>query len=509
MILTLATLATALPVWIGRYLPLLDYPNHLSNVFVWRHLSDPAYGFSRFYQLHLVPLPYWVQYGAVYLLAFPFGEETAQKLFLTLALLSLPLAVALYARRLGRDPRLCLFAFPLAWNYNVSLGFLNYAAGTSALFFALVLLDRYASRPHWLWGLLSSLAGASRYFFHILSWGAYLAVGGVTSVMAPRRLRLGSLLLAPLPLVPALAVGLWAYQASKTMNVPLSPFTGRGLAGLDMVHYEVAGVLHGLPDWLMNVHPGWFDEAAMAVLGFCWLMLLVTPAKASDKTHHTGNAPLRNWRLEAAALAATALLFLLPRTLHRPFYWYAINTRIAVLAALFFTLWVRGPITGVAGAAGVRRPIFWFAAVFAIGHGLVMARHVYRFNVRARGFDEVMAKVEPGIHGPRVLSIMENLGDPDINVNAFNQWGSYVQMRQGGFVPYGVDMGFPTRHISSVPAPPNDHPEAFNWALHGAHWDLFLVHGPSRVDPFGGAHNRVRSLAKSGDWELWTKEQQK
>ena len=64
-----ATLSTLLPVWIGRYVPLLDYPNHLSVTFVWRHLGDPYWNFAPYYTTHLVPLPYWVGYGVVYLLS--------------------------------------------------------------------------------------------------------------------------------------------------------------------------------------------------------------------------------------------------------------------------------------------------------------------------------------------------------------------------------------------------------------------------------------------------------
>src|SRR5207237_5919653 len=130
ILFALATVATALPVWIGRYVPLLDYPNHLSIVFVWRHLTDPAWGFAPWYRTHLVPLPYWAQYASVYALSIPLGVEAAQKVFLTAALLSLPAGTALYAHRMGRDPRLALFAFPLAWHYNVANGFIAYAAAT-------------------------------------------------------------------------------------------------------------------------------------------------------------------------------------------------------------------------------------------------------------------------------------------------------------------------------------------------------------------------------------------
>ena len=127
--LVVTMLALLSPIWVGRYLPLLDYPGHLANLFMWRHLHDPALGFDRFYESNLQPIPYWVQYGAEYLLAIPFGEEIAQKLFLSLAIGLFPLSVAVYAKQLGRDPWLGILAAPLAWNMNTSHGFLAYIGG--------------------------------------------------------------------------------------------------------------------------------------------------------------------------------------------------------------------------------------------------------------------------------------------------------------------------------------------------------------------------------------------
>src|SRR5437868_15418342 len=82
------------PVWIGRYVPLLDYPNHLSMVFVWFHLNNPAWNFAPFYTINLPPLPYWAHYGVVYALSYLVGPELGQKLFLSATLLGFPLALA-------------------------------------------------------------------------------------------------------------------------------------------------------------------------------------------------------------------------------------------------------------------------------------------------------------------------------------------------------------------------------------------------------------------------------
>src|SRR5438552_590925 len=49
--------ALLLPVWLVRYPPLLDYPNHLARSFVLAHLNDPAFHFRGFYPAEWVPIP--------------------------------------------------------------------------------------------------------------------------------------------------------------------------------------------------------------------------------------------------------------------------------------------------------------------------------------------------------------------------------------------------------------------------------------------------------------------
>ena len=50
-------------------------------------------------------------------------------------------AVAL-GRRFGRSPYVALFAFPIAWNFNLAEGFLAFSGGSAALLWGLVLVDR-------------------------------------------------------------------------------------------------------------------------------------------------------------------------------------------------------------------------------------------------------------------------------------------------------------------------------------------------------------------------------
>ena len=105
----------------------------------------------------------------------------------------------------------------------------------------------------------------------------------------------------------------------------------------------------------------------------------------------------------------------------------------------------------------------------------------------------------------QVLPLMLKQGDPEVTVNCFNQWGSWVQLRQGGYMLFNFVGDFPIRYKKKLPAPPWDHPEQFDFALHGEAWDYYLVHRPSDVDPFARHHDRVRLAKQSGEWEIWEK----
>ena len=495
-----ASVAVILPVWIGRYLPLLDYPNHLSMVFVWRHLHDPQWNFAPFYDVHFPPLPYWAQYAMVYGFSLLVGVEAAQKVFLSLFLLLLPLSVALYARRVGRDPRLALLAFPLAWNFNVAYGFLAFVAGVPVLFLALAALDRYGERPTFRWAAIASLLGVSLYLFHVLPWALFLLAGGVTALLAPRPWSLGRALLAPLPTLPALGLGLLAYRASRGAAVPVNPWTPQGLSAFQGVHQDLATNLGGFSAWLLDFFPGGSDEAAAAALGFVWLLVVASrplaPAGAAPPRNELADRDPRSWRPEVGAAITLALFFLLPWSLLQPFYWYAVNCRLAVVVAALLLLAARGPI------AGPRRALLVLGGVVGIAYLADVSAHFRRFNQRARGFDEVMAAVPAG---RPVLPVLLKLGDPEVNVNCYNQWGSYVQMRQGGYNLFNFTVDFPVKTLRRLPTPPWNRPDLFNFAAHGGPWDYFLVHGPSPIDPFAGVHDRVKLLRRSGEWEVWEK----
>ena len=131
------------PLWAPRFLPLLDMPDHLDAIAIWHRYRDPSWGYSKYYQLNLIPLPYWGYFLPVHLLSYLMPIEIANKVYLSAYALLLPASTALLARQMGRSHWLAFFAFPLVFNMNFSYGFITFCAGVVVLTFALVVLDRF------------------------------------------------------------------------------------------------------------------------------------------------------------------------------------------------------------------------------------------------------------------------------------------------------------------------------------------------------------------------------
>ncbi|HZS37686.1 MAG TPA: hypothetical protein VFF06_12705, partial [Polyangia bacterium] len=191
-----------------------------------------------------------------------------------------------------------------------------------------------------------------------------------------------------------------------------------------------------------------------------------------------------------------------PRSMQRPFNWYMINGRFAFVAALFGALMIRGPI------AGWRR--WLFAPVIAAGlfYAGDVARMVVKFNRNIAGFDAVVAQIP--LHKNTLTLVLPPLSDDQVNVNCFNQWASYTQIRRGGYNFYNFSYGFPLKYKDYLPAPSWNHTERFEWSFHSRGWDYFLTHNegapfPFEIFPKLAREGKVQLVASQGTWKLWQK----
>ena len=473
LLFVVAGVAALAPLFAARYLPLLDAPNHLGAIAIWHHYDDPHFGFSRHYELNLGPVPYWGYFGAVHLLAYLLPLEWANKLFLAIVIVALPVSLAVYLRAHRRPAALALIAIPLAWSNFMALGFFAFLAGVALLLLALALLARTADARPWpeprlLWANVAM--GIVLYFFHPLPFLLWLPA---VLLYVPRRAWVA---------LPAMALfGLALAGAGSNFG---ADDVGRGVLG----HWNsLARNVERIPHFLFD----FINPTRQRLLGALLVATLIGAAVLVVRDRVTRD---RRPLLYAAILAAG--YFVLPEHVYRPVNWWMMNGRLILVIALVAAACV--PAGALSGwRLAVLAPLCAATVVYAHAISVRFAD----FDARADEFDEVVAHLP---NDPRVITLTyPPMWDPAVTLDVWREFPSYVQMLKGGYNPWAWDDGFPMRVRPEAvrPAPHGHHPERFELDSHGAAYDWFLTRNEPAT-AFAG-RPELALVAERGAWRLW------
>ncbi len=416
-------LAALLPIWTPRFLPLLDFPNHLGAMAILHRWHDPSWGYSRFYDLHLGPYPYWGHYYPVHLLAFIFPLEMANKIWISAYALTLPLGCAVLAEQLRRSPWLALLAAPFVFNYCFALGFLSFVGGAALFPWALYLLEAFVDEPTGPRGVALLLVSCGIYLMHVMPWLLFGLFAGVILVSHGRQPR--RILLAAAAMLPSVGLALWGLLGHHGNYVQVGPATPGQAFSARFEPFSVSW--KGLADrWLDNV-PGGFTVVILSVVAVAWLGLVLT-SRRSD----TPSRSFR-WRYELLLLASIVLYFKLPQATYRPLSWWYIAGRMTVFMAILAALIPRGAIDV---RRGYRRWLLVPALLAAIAFPVELARRWARFDRRAAGFVRLMERVPRG--SSTLCLMLGDPGDPDVDKNSvpYLEFHSLAQVMSGGFDPW-------------------------------------------------------------------------
>jgi hypothetical protein len=481
------------PIWVPRFLPLLDLPDHLDAIAIWHRFADPSWGYSKYYKLNLIPLPYWGYFFPVHLLSYLLPIEAANKVYLSAYALALPLATASLARQLGRSPWLALFAFPLVFNMNFSYGFITFCAGLVLLMLALVALDRFLAAPTRRRAVALALLTLGLYTTHVLPW---MFFGVASLVLAcchgwhPRRVAAAFALE-----LPSLLIGLWGFSLSTngTTAVQAGPFAyeARG--------EELLSALREVPNRLIagwaGSTPYWF----LLVLALAWLLLLLTAR--TDERDRAAAAHGFAYRLELLLALAAAAYLLLPMHLFKPVDLWMIGGRFLTVIALFGAILPHGSVNGR------RRLILIPVVLISMIYPFTLARKWWQFDRRAASFRRLARHIERG--SSTLTMVMGSGDDPGADGQAlpYLQFHAYAQYLAGGFDPWALNTGFPYTQIpeARLPSPRWKHPETFNFDQNGAAYDYILTKAEWMDHALFGPDDAGRAplIASDGDWRLY------
>jgi hypothetical protein len=494
----LAVLAL-IPIWRARFLPLLDQPNHLSSAYIWHHYDDPAARLKEHYELNIRPVPYFAYYGLVHLfaLAFATSVEIANKIALSAYVLAIPVAGLLFAARTGRSPWLSLLTFPLAYSYSWAHGFNPFTIGVAALLLAICAVDAFLARPRASAGpgagvLILTLACALSHPLALFGQNA-----SAIALLAAIRPRWKTVLALGLLVLPGNL--LFAWQLLRP-QVSLA----EGAIGQEQLyvgqHPPPWEMLRYLPAYTLDSVSGNADLTVFYVLFGTAILLLLTSFPKSNRSANSGDW-LRRWRGAAVLMAMLACYLIIPLHLTRPIEWWFVSGRFAPLVGFFLFLLPDGPIRGA-------RLLLLLPALAAAAFYPVHVSQKYAgFNQRAEPFVEMVEEARPGA---KILFLsLKPRGDEAVNVDAYHQFGCYIQITKGGYCATGwFKNGFPYKLRSELPAPPWHRHELFNARDHAGPYDYVIVRNENSKKPiFNGQENpEWGAVRREGAWTLYARQ---
>ncbi len=330
--LLVAAVATAVPLWCARFLPLADLPQHVAAISMLRHWWDPSYHLSARYALNVGDSQYFVYHAAGALLSVVTGNaESANRVLLTATAIAFPYALRSLLRAFGRDERLALFGGPAFWSAPLMMGFVPYVAAVPVCMWGVALFVRQAQRPSRAGHVGLACAGCLLFSLHLSAYLVFL--GCVALVALPLHRRPAEIARALAWVVPSAALAAaWALRGSLVVPSVSKPETAQ------IAWTSTLTLAQQLPIWAHDIWRSHVDEGCAVVLSAALVALAL----------QRGRPPEDRWLARAAwapfvvALLAYALL---PYNVGPA---VMLGTRMATFVVLFAPL-VLAPRPGLAG----------------------------------------------------------------------------------------------------------------------------------------------------------------
>jgi hypothetical protein len=446
------------------YLPMVDFPQHAAQIAVWLRLDDPAFSYSKVFELNL-RTPYLTAYVAARLLASFIGVVAALKVVVGASAVLHLVAFSRLVRRLGHPAWLGLLGLPLGLGYPFYFGVVSFAAAVPFVLFSITAALDHRERATWTSGVVL----AAWLSFTLLSHG--FAAGLAVMFVAPLLLR-GSgnffARLAPLA-APAALWAVWIHPAGSVRTIGGTVWDPRliDLLGLPALWFASSSVdrvaivfgyaalsLVALALGAAARKPERWAPLALVVLGFCTF-----PAMLS------GFGPLHP---RFAVLFVPALLVAFePRREPR-------SLKVALAAVGLCACWLS-----------------------------VLVARLFDFTRETRAVRDFVAHAPPGLTVRPVIFERNSTAFPGLP--ALLHLSAYYMVEKGGLQGYSFAM-YPTSVIRYLPTfvpgmrgGAEWHPEWFSAVAEVGAYDYFLVH--SSTDPVAifGVHARELSLDFNDD----------
>jgi hypothetical protein len=484
--------ATAIPLFFAKQLPLSDLPEHSAVVAALARQSDPdSLASQTFVAQGALTTPYVLyHYVAAYLAGILGSAEHANLALLAIAAASMIPAQHALLRAVRGEPWLALLAGPLFWNGALQEGLINFVVSIPVAIFALAVSVRHAMQPRWAtaWKLVA--LSVTLFYLHSSSLLLFVA-GSLWFTLVWYR---------SVPTVPMYLRMPWLLPFALLMpvlvycNLAASHDGGEHAGTVRFLQTRFQAEV--LWSWMHDFWRAAWDDILAASAWAIAAALLCATAPPSGA--------LRQMRVARRGLAflGAVFYFTLPTQVN---YAFILDVRMAPFVALCF-------LTFFAERRGAWLP--W------CGYGLVAVNILYAVlcarSMAAYQAGEASAAsrlIDQAQKGKRLLTLAYAQDSAYLHHSPFGHFGSYYQARSDGIsgVSYSEMPHWPLRYRAGL-APPRkaitlwgSYPCAFRNHTDGMYYDLILVRGSQ--NPFAhlppGPTFRLREA--SGAWALYEK----
>ena len=489
LFLVLVSLLAVIPVWVSKYPPMADLPQHAAQVELFRNLQQHS-PFAYLYRMNWFT-PYLFGYLLIYVLLPLCNVLTACKIVISIALVAMPISTALVIRENAGDTRWAYLTIPGLYGFAYAWGLVNYVVAAPLGMLMLWSAMRHSRRQSVVTYLGLAALTVLLFFCHALVCAYFMALAGIVILLEVPGWAAKIVRIAPMLVV--IPVGaLWAQ---------------RQLAAPTLQHRETfwdLGWFHST-DFYYSMHPGWGRLA-----GFMPRILGHDPRVATDLLGLliftipliTGARPIRRLSLWIPFLTSILILFLAPNNLFGATF---VFMRFAIFALPFFVVGFGAPIkpsrTRIANI---------LTGVVVLASLLWTVADTRAFNRQAQPFDLLLAHMEPEQRALGMIFERESGTSITPLYLHFAQW--YSALKEGS-----VDPGFAAFFPEPVAYRPGLSPratvESFEWnpaqfrwkVYHGGDYRYFVVRAETDIAPrfFAEAPCPVQLRFHEGPWWLY------
>ena len=467
-----------------------DYPQHLLQAQMLRVHNDPAFDYNEYFEFHLRPV-----YSTFYLTTLFFSAfvpiEIAGKLSLSLYVILIAAVVARLGRRFEKEdlPWGALLFFPMAFNQQYFLGYVNYLLSLPLIILALLDYEDLMCGTLRVWHILRHFLWQIALFItHPFSFLVYVSLAMVAVFMAPRDARQFWAKVLVSMGAAFLLLGAFCIESAVT-SAPKASAAGMIAWSSPIVTMAFFGVM-------FNGMAGSSGSNLAALTLWGALLVIVMGALVVHRKEQR-SLPL----LYILFLAMVAVgLFILPFRIGAYTY---INWRVAAIG--YFLIALLGAHVQFKGG--------WRYSLIVLVGLCMINSSVKQANISAE-VSEILPIVRRIPANSRILPLVFDFTSPELKKGFFDahlhNHNYYHILVGGGFNPYLFQaLLTPVHYKAGVerPSPGEYQAGKFSWKEHAADYQYFLVRGAPE-NFLRLMEESCNKVAISGKWVLFERQSQ-